>query len=307
MQDKKVKLIYFSLRESQAKELELTWVKFYSAIVTLFFVMFFVIAGSIALFTDFYQSLENSSLAKLNQHLSTQIHVMGSKITEFEKQVHQLEQNDDDLRVIADLPKIDSDYRTVGIGGSGLKSADFDMALVSNEAAYQIDEYSDDLETMERRVELMLNSQKEIKNKLDYDKDMLNHTPSIRPVIDGTIRDKFGNRLHPILHKIRHHNGVDFAAERGTEVYSTAAGVVKKIVLNNIHKGFGKYVVIDHGFGIVTLYGHLSKILVRQGQKVDRWKPIGLVGSTGLSTGPHLHYELHKNGKSIDPMIYVLN
>lgn len=306
MQNKKVKIIYFSLRDSQAKEVELTWTRFYSLIASIVVVLFFLMAGSIALFTDFYHSLEISSLSKLNEHLETQIDDLGQKIVHFESKIKELEQNDDDLRLIADLPKIDSDFRHVGVGG-GVKPASFDMAFASNDLSERVFDYRDDLETMERRVELMLNSQDEIRQKLQLDQEIMKHTPSIRPVIDGTVRDKFGKRLHPLLNKIRHHNGVDFAAERGTEVYATAAGVVEKVVVNKINHGFGKYVVINHGFGLKTLYGHLSKVLVRQGQKIDRWKPIGLVGSTGLSTGPHLHYEVHKDDRPIDPMTYILN
>jgi len=305
MQNKKVKIVYFSLHDSQAKEFELTWARFYSLMMTVVVILCLLITGSIALFTDFYHNLENSSLSKLNAHLQQQVDDLGATIVSFETRIAQLEQNDNDLRVIADLPKLDDDYRNVGVGG-GQNNIAPDFAFVSNEAVEQVHEYRDALESMERRIELTLNSHQQIKQKLQDNKNVMQHTPSIRPVIDGTLRDKFGKRLHPLLNKIRHHYGVDFAAERGTEVYATAAGVVERVVVNK-RTGFGKHVVINHGFGIKTLYGHLSKVFVRQGQKIDRWKPIGLVGSTGLSTGPHLHYEVQKQGRPIDPMTYILN
>ncbi|RYG39092.1 hypothetical protein EON81_01920 [bacterium] len=119
-----------------------------------------------------------------------------------------------------------------------------------------------------------------------------------RPV-NGRITSGFGSRYHPILHKRRMHTGVDFGAATGTAIYSVAPGVV---VATGYGRGYGNRVIIDHGGGILTLYGHCSAVYVGSGQKVTRGQRIAAVGSTGMSTGPHLHFEVWQNGRKVNPM-----
>ncbi len=306
MHTKKVKLLCFSLRDSKSHEIELTWGKFLAMLAAITLVLFGFVSASLAFFTDFYQDAEMASLRTLNKHLTAQLADMGQKVSNIEQKVAGIETEDDYLRIIADLPKIDEDTRHVGVGG--VLDVDYELPAAPKEVADKVFNYQGMLNKMERRLELTKNSREEIKGRLEEEKARMKHTSSIRPLIGGRINDKFGLRLHPLLDKVIHHKGVDIAAERGTEVFATAAGTIVKVVTKyKVNKGYGKMVLIDHGFGVKTLYGHLSKILVRQGQKVDRWKPIGLVGSTGLSTGPHLHYELRKDGTAIDPLSYILN
>jgi len=130
--------------------------------------------------------------------------------------------------------------------------------------------------------------------------DMLAAIPAIRPIKNMyNVTSGFGMRLHPILKIMRPHTGVDITAPRGTPVYATADGVVSK---QQQASGYGTTVVIDHGYSYHTLYGHLSKKIVKPGQKVKRGELIGYVGNTGLSVGPHLHYEVWKNGKAVNPV-----
>jgi murein DD-endopeptidase MepM/ murein hydrolase activator NlpD len=110
-------------------------------------------------------------------------------------------------------------------------------------------------------------------------------------------------RSHPILHMSRPHEGIDVTAPMGTPIEAPAAGVVRDA---GWEPGYGNTIVIDHGFGTVTKFAHASKILVREGQRVSRGQRIALVGNTGLATGPHLHYEVHVNGRAVDPLRYVL-
>ncbi|KAA3620067.1 MAG: M23 family peptidase [Calditrichaeota bacterium] len=156
---------------------------------------------------------------------------------------------------------------------------------------------------VEFNVEKSLKEQNALENRYNGGGVSLENIPTIRPMLGGRISDIFGQRLDPFLKKNRHHSGLDFAAPIGTQVYAPAAGKViyvrRKYVKN---RGYGKCVKIDHGGRTITLYGHLSKIHVEVGQEVKRWDVIGLVGDTGRSTGPHLHYEVSKNGKRIDPM-----
>lgn len=306
MQNKKVKIIYFSTRDSVARQFELSWGKFFSCLLTAFLIVLVLVAVSIALFTDFYHSMEIASLSKLNNLLKTQLSDMVAKVTKIETRIKELEKEDDNLRIIASLPRIDSDTRDVGVGG--FLEANYSLPANSKEIGEQVYQYQHLIDKLERRIELTLLSREEIRKKLEQNQKIIKHTPSIRPLIGGFVRDKFGFRLHPFTERIQHHDGIDIAAEKGTEVFATAAGVVEKAVTKyKLNRGYGKQVVINHGFGFRTRYGHLSKILVRKGQKVDRWTPIGLVGETGLATGPHLHYEVIQEGERKDPLGYILN
>ena len=130
--------------------------------------------------------------------------------------------------------------------------------------------------------------------------DMLAAIPAIRPIKNMyNVTSGFGMRIHPILKTYRKHTGVDITAPRGTPIYATADGVVSR---QQLPHGYGTAILIDHGYSYQTLYGHLSKKVVKNGQKVKRGELIGYVGSTGQSLGPHLHYEVWKNGIPVNPV-----
>ena len=140
---------------------------------------------------------------------------------------------------------------------------------------------------------------------------MLASIPSIKPVRSDKLNrgvkllSGFGYRLHPI-HKIRKmHQGIDFSAPRGTAIQATGDGVVEAVKYKK--SGYGIHVIIDHGYGYKTLYGHMSKVDVQTGQKIKKGQKIGSVGSTGTSTAPHCHYEVHYKGKAVNPIDYVLD
>jgi murein DD-endopeptidase MepM/ murein hydrolase activator NlpD len=150
--------------------------------------------------------------------------------------------------------------------------------------------------------------QKTIIEKFEARRKQLEHIPSIKPLLSGRITDLFGKRKDPFVYRTRHHQGLDIGAPRGTEVFAPANGVVEFVKTTyRRHSGYGKAVVIDHGYGIKTLYGHLSAINVKAGQKIERWDLIGLVGETGRATGPHLHYEVWVDGAACDPLRFILN
>jgi len=135
----------------------------------------------------------------------------------------------------------------------------------------------------------------------------LQHIPSIKPLAGGRISDIFGKRQDPFQQRTAHHNGIDIAAPKGTLVYAPADGIVEKAQTTyRINKGYGRMVIINHGKGIKTRFGHLHKVFVKPGQKINRYDSIGLVGSTGRSTGPHLHYELWDNDKAVDPLEFMI-
>ena len=138
--------------------------------------------------------------------------------------------------------------------------------------------------------------------------EILKALPAIRPVkVQPSIRfsSGFGYRIDPIFKVSKLHQGVDFSAKQGTPIYATADGVVRLATYNP--GGYGNHVIINHGYGYETLYGHMVRIKARQGQSVKRGEVIGYVGSTGKSTGPHCHYEVHRSGKPINPVYYFYN
>jgi len=143
-----------------------------------------------------------------------------------------------------------------------------------------------------------------VKNK----EALLAATPAIQPVNNkdlNRLASGFGYRIDPVYKTTKFHAGLDFAAPQGTPIYATADGTVKQA--GNTGDGYGNHIIINHGFSYETLYGHMFRIKARVGQRVKRGEVIGWVGSTGKSTGPHLHYEVHKNGKPLDPIYFFYN
>jgi murein DD-endopeptidase MepM/ murein hydrolase activator NlpD len=133
-------------------------------------------------------------------------------------------------------------------------------------------------------------------------------TPAIQPVSNSDLKrvaSGFGYRIDPIYKTPRFHAGLDFTAPQGTPIYATANGVAK--IAGNTGNGYGNYVVINHGYGYETVYGHMYRVKVKVGERLRRGDVIGYVGSTGKSTGPHCHYEVHKNGQRIDPVYFFYN
>ena len=146
-------------------------------------------------------------------------------------------------------------------------------------------------------------SLEEIHSLLQNQTSLLSSTPSIKP-LDGWISSGFGSRISPWTGNRQFHDGVDIAARMGSDVVASADGIV---VFAGIQPGFGKTIVINHGYNTVTRYGHNSALYVKLGHKVKRGDPIAAVGSTGHSTGPHVHYEVVKDGKPVDPINFILD
>jgi murein DD-endopeptidase MepM/ murein hydrolase activator NlpD len=219
----------------------------------------------------------------------------------FYSQLSQLHELSDKIKMFAGFDNKFSNYDNLGVGGSfardiamsmddpaafnqWIKDIDAEMNQLDYSAVDQVDEYQGLLETV-----------KEIKRIQDA-------TPSICPVEGGRISSNFGYRQSPFNKRREFHCGLDISSPRGTPVKASADGVVTYCG----YKGdLGKTVVIDHGFGIVTHYGHLSEIKTKAGQQVKRGEFIGKVGNTGRSTGPHLHYEVRLNSNPINPQKYI--
>jgi murein DD-endopeptidase MepM/ murein hydrolase activator NlpD len=160
-----------------------------------------------------------------------------------------------------------------------------------------------DIDRLIERANTLSASFATVSTTLSRNSERMSATPSIMPTT-GWLSSEFSRaRFHPILHLARPHEGIDLAAPYGTPVVAPAAGRVMRI---SHQTGYGLVLEIEHGNGIETKYAHLSRVVVQEGQRVIRGEPIAAVGNSGLSTGPHLHYEVHVNGKVVDPLTYVL-
>jgi len=196
------------------------------------------------------------------------------------------------IRLLAGLPATDS-------GAPDVVAA---LAAASDSAANG--PIHADVETLIQRADLLSARFAAVTDSLEVNAKRFASVPSIMPTA-GWLTSQFSrSRVHPLLHTARPHEGIDVSAPMGAPIVAPASGTVTKVASEN---GYGNVLEIDHGNGIVTRYAHCSRIDVRQGQRVTRGQRIAAVGSTGLATGPHLHYELHINGKVVNPMTYVLS
>ena len=202
-------------------------------------------------------------------------------------------------RAVLDMPLIPSDISQGGAGGTN-RAADMTGYLYSD-LMIRVRSRFDNLKT---QTNIQYNSFTEVTQQADEWKEMWAHLPYIRPV-NVTMRLGDGMKFrekHPVLGSPRWHFGQDFCCPIGTEVHATGAGIVA--YAGNDRDGYGIKVVIDHGYGYQTIYGHLSEFNVRRGQKVSRGDFIGLSGNTGTSTGPHLHYQIDLFGEHVNPLWY---
>ncbi len=187
------------------------------------------------------------------------------------------------------------ELKNIGIGGNVEEPPSVDLKPVVN-----LDEK---ISKLERFISLQMQSFQEVESKLQRDQYIRDHTPSILPC-NGRFTSGFGMRRDPFTGRMHFHYGIDLAAPIGTPIHAPADGVVKRIKRDP--RGYGLLLEIDHGMGITTKYGHLSKILVKPGQKVKRGQVIAKVGNTGRSTGPHLHYEVRVLNKPVNPVNYII-
>jgi murein DD-endopeptidase MepM/ murein hydrolase activator NlpD len=248
--------------------------------------------------------IQGGRLAHENALLTQELRRFQIRIEGLEESLAQLAEQDGRVRLLAGLEATDEEILEVGIGGPGLATPRahplWPMDSTLSKAAFAV-EY--DLNALERRAQLLAASLSEASDSLLSHRDLLEATPSIFPVA-GVLSSRFSNsRYHPIHHRALPHQGVDISAPHGTPILAAAKGTVVKA---GWVPGLGNTVEIDHGYGFKTRYGHASKVTVRRGQRVARGDMIAQVGSTGISTSPHLHYEVHVGGRPVNHLNYVI-
>lgn len=232
-----------------------------------------------------------------------QFKLMNKKLSTFTNVLDELATRDKYLyRVIFEAEPIPLSVWEGGTGGVE-KNINFDMYSKGD----LLKSLYEKVDKVSKKLVIQSESYDEIANLAANKEDRLAHIPAIQPVRNKELRrlaSGFGYRIHPILKFRRFHYGLDFSADIGTEVYATGNG---KVVKAKQVRGYGRHVEIDHGYGYRTIYAHMSELKVRAGQKIKRGELIGLVGNTGMSTGPHLHYEVIKDGKKVNPINYFTN
>lgn len=297
------RLIFVSRGETKVKEFKISRVK----LVTYFaiFLISFTFLGKMGLdlLVDFSHNSRINKLERTNAVLQSRLQDAKVKIKVIGNQISQIARKDDSLRTVMGVPVLSADVREVGIGGSDY-SYDFQDEVHGFEDNIGLGKQFAQLNKLEREVNLETESYNSLLITFNKKQDSLRYMPSLKPVLDGIISSRFGSRIHPIYKVRRHHDGLDFSAERGTPVYASADGVV---TYTGLAGGYGKLVKLNHKFGFETRYGHLSKIVVRRGEQVKRGQKIAEVGSTGLSTAPHLHYEVRLHGQAINPRAYYFD
>lgn len=236
-----------------------------------------------------------------NAALKEQLRITQQGISNLDRQVDQLAEVDNEMyRSLLGMESVSLDERKGGAGGADVYS-EFDIH--SEETADILKETAQDLESLERSINIQQSSFDDIKSTYNENQEKMIHVPAIKPT-EGDIVSGFGKRYHPILKYRRQHGGIDFNTNVGSKVFATGDGVVK----HASRKGtYGRLLIIDHGFGYETYYGHLSSFAkdVRPGTRVKRGELVAYTGNTGLSSGPHLHYEVHQDGEPVDPLHFL--
>lgn len=269
---------------------------------SIFATVLLLLAG--LLFFNGAAHLRATHLANENALLFEELETFRLQVNGLEETLTLLSEEDGRVRLLAGLDPTDDEVLEVGIGGPGMAFPEanplWHWDSIMSKAAFAV-EY--DLNALERRARLLAESLAEASDSLLANNELLQSTPSILPT-SGVLSSRYSAaRYHPIHHRELPHEGIDISAPHGTPILAAAKGVV---TYARAMGGFGLTVEVDHGHGYVTRYGHASKLLVRVGQEVTRGDVIAQVGSTGISTSNHLHYEVRVRGRAMNPMNYVI-
>ncbi|HXN06123.1 MAG TPA: M23 family metallopeptidase [Nitrospiria bacterium] len=249
------------------------------------------------------QTWEMNSLQKETVTQKLQIQLFSNRIDDLKKQMVRLKELDSKLRVIADIGPSKVNTEVFGMGGNETASALENLVENKNNPSEMVRKMEQDISILQTASSQQEASFQELGDVMKEHQSHWTSTPSVWPV-RGFLTSGFGNRVSPFTGMVSLHKGIDIAAKQDTPIYSPAAGIVR---YQGFDSGFGLEVRIDHGYGMETVYGHMAKSAVKVGQRLKRGELVGYVGSTGLSTGPHLHYEIHVNNLPVNPLKYILN
>ena len=244
--------------------------------------------------------IQQTALINENRVLQNQLQFLTHQLNGIQKQLNLLGDKGNEMRLLADLPKLDEDLRKAGTGGSESR-IDFTSSISVNSLLNNLRSTAGQAE---HELRLQASSYEEIESAYEKNKVRFSHLPAIKPMDGFYNKNGFGMRFHPILHIIRPHEGIDIDNEVGTPIYAAAEGTIE---FTGHQGGYGLTLEINHGFSLKTRYGHLSKILVHEGQRVKRGELVARCGNSGLSSAPHLHYEVRVNGVAQNPIDYFFD
>jgi murein DD-endopeptidase MepM/ murein hydrolase activator NlpD len=245
---------------------------------------------------------EHDRLLQENRQQEAQLAALADKIDQINNKMVELKKFDNKLKVMVNLAPGDDNAQFLGIGGSDptLMEPEYSIEKAHQKLVRLMHQSLDNLDT---EVVIQTQEKAQLYEFLENQKSMFACTPSIWPS-KGWVSSTFGYRISPFTNEREFHNGLDVSARIGTPIIAPSDGVVSSIGRTY---GFGTILTINHGYGFKTRYAHLSEVLVKKGQAVKRGEKIALVGDSGRTTGPHLHYEVHLKGIPVNPMNYILN
>ena len=288
------KLFYFS--KSSLKYIEIKHFKL--KLFTVLIASSLIFAAAFIVFSYFFgvssnPNLNISSLKNENKELKKEIERITESYREMLSDVENISALNEELRVSANLQPISDEERLLGVGGS----ANY-LNSNLNIRDVEVKNLLKSVDEMIKALEFEKNQTIEIADKLSMNKDLHKCIPAIKPTLGNYSIDGFGMRRHPILGVRKFHHGIDINCDSGTSVRAPGNG---KVIVVERQAGFGLVIEIDHGFGYRTVYAHLSQAMVKQGDSIKRGQVIAKSGNSGLSSGPHLHYEVHHDGIAMDP------
>ena len=289
-------LSYKPIKLNSSEKIRGYFIFFLSSILLSFFILM--------IFYQFFDSPKEKRLKLEIQNLTSQYEIINNDMQQVEIVLDEIQERDDNIyRVIFEADPIPTSIRKQGFGGVNR----YEKLLGLSNSELMINT-SKKIDQLTKQLYLQSKSFDEVIDLAKNKSNMLASIPAIQPVANKDLKrmaSGYGYRIHPIYKTRKMHYGMDFSAKTGTEIYATGDGIVSKIKRSK--RGYGNYVKINHGFGYETLYAHMSKYIVKRGQKVKRGEVIGYVGNSGISTAPHLHYEVRKDNKKINPMNFYYN
>jgi murein DD-endopeptidase MepM/ murein hydrolase activator NlpD len=255
-------------------------------------------------FASFFDLPKEKGLKRQISELDANYHNFSQQLSRIEAVIEDMQDRDDNIyRTIFEAEPINKSVRDAGFGGSDRYKAYEDMSNgeIVGQTARKLDQIMAKVVIQSKSYDDLIEYAKSYSSEIAS-------IPAIQPISNKDLRrtaSGWGWRIHPIYKIRKFHYGMDFTAPTGSEIYATGDGVVEEITSSR--RGYGNKIILNHGFGYKTLYAHMSEFNVKQGQKVKRGDVIGFVGNTGLSTAPHLHYEVLHNNKNVNPINYYFN
>ena len=289
-------LSYKAIKLNSGEKIKGYFIFFLSSVLLSFFILL--------IFYQFFDSPKEKKLKLEIQNLTSQYQIIDNNMKQVQIVLDEIQERDDNIyRVIFEADPIPTSIRKQGFGG--VNRYEKLLGLSNSELIINT---SKKIDQLTKQLYLQSKSFDEVIDLAKNKSNMLAAIPAIQPVANKDLKrmaSGYGYRIHPIYKTRKMHYGMDFSAKTGTEIYSTGDGVVSKVKRSK--RGYGNYIKINHGFGYETLYAHMSKYIVKKGQKVKRGEVIGYVGNSGISTAPHLHYEVRKDNKKINPVNFYYN